>query len=195
MQQNRSAQAFAACCKRTLTHFKEKGDPCLLSDFVSFCSNYVPIFQNFCHDLLPDFLQIWPMFQEYFGGVQNGTLIYRFFVCKIHPYSPYILHMCPGGFTLHMTGYAPACTKSVEKGSFLDIRRRRRLLQKGYIFCCLSQFRGIKWVELFRAENWIGKQHFENLCKIVKKHDMRFVFIWNIKENEVWHIRISSFSV
>ena len=23
----------------------------------------------------------------------------------------------PGGFTLHMTGYAPACTKSVEKGS------------------------------------------------------------------------------
>ena len=48
---------------------------------------------------------------------------------------------------------------------------------------------------LFRAENGIGKQHFENLCKIVKKHDMRFVFIWNIKENEVWHIRISSFSV
>ena len=42
----------------------------------------------------------------------------------------------PGGFTLHMTGYAPACTKSVEKGSFLDIRRRRRLLQKGYIFRC-----------------------------------------------------------
>ena len=24
---------------------------------------------------------------------------------------------------------------------------------------------------------------------------MRLVFIWNIKENEVWHIRISSFSV
>ena len=24
---------------------------------------------------------------------------------------------------------------------------------------------------------------------------MRFVFVWNIKENEVWHIRISSFSV
>ena len=24
----------------------------------------------------------------------------------------------PGGFTLHMTGYAPACTKSIEKGSF-----------------------------------------------------------------------------
>ena len=42
----------------------------------------------------------------------------------------------PRGFTLHMTGYAPACTKSVEKGSFLDIRRRRRLLQKGYIFRC-----------------------------------------------------------
>ena len=42
----------------------------------------------------------------------------------------------PGGFTLHMTGYAPACTKSVEKGSFLDIQWRRRLLQKGYIFRC-----------------------------------------------------------
>ena len=42
----------------------------------------------------------------------------------------------PGGFTLHMIGYAPACTKSVEKGSFLDIRRRRRLLQKGHIFRC-----------------------------------------------------------
>ena len=24
----------------------------------------------------------------------------------------------PGGFTLHMTGYAPAYTKSLEKGSF-----------------------------------------------------------------------------
>ena len=44
--------------------------------------------------------------------------------------------LAPGGFTLHMTGYTPACTKSVEKGSFLDIRRRRRLLQKGYIFRC-----------------------------------------------------------
>ena len=42
----------------------------------------------------------------------------------------------PGGFTLHMTGYAPACTKSVEKGSFLDIWWRRRLLQKGYSFRC-----------------------------------------------------------
>ena len=31
--------------------------------------------------------------------------------------------------------------------------------------------------ELFKAENGIGKQHFENLCKIVKKHDMGFVFI------------------
>ena len=24
----------------------------------------------------------------------------------------------PGGFILHMTGYAPACTKSLEKGGF-----------------------------------------------------------------------------
>ena len=38
------------------------------------------------------------------------------------------------GFTLHMTGYAPACTKSVEKGSVLDIWWRRRLLQKGIFF-------------------------------------------------------------
>ena len=42
----------------------------------------------------------------------------------------------PGGFTLHMTGYAPACTKSVEKGSFLDIRWRWRILQNGCIFRC-----------------------------------------------------------
>ena len=48
----------------------------------------------------------------------------------------FLLTTHPGGFTLHMIGYAPACTKSVEKGSFLDIRRRRRLLQKGYIFRC-----------------------------------------------------------
>ena len=53
---------------------------------------------------------------------------------EIEPWS--IECLPPGGFTLHMTGYAPACTKSVEKGSFLDIRRRRRLLQKGYIFRC-----------------------------------------------------------
>ena len=71
-----------------------------------------------------------------------------------------------GGFTLHMTGYAPACTKSVEKGSFLDIRRRRRLLQK---VAANRNLGVLKWVELFRAENGIGKQHFENLCKIVKK--------------------------
>ena len=43
----------------------------------------------------------------------------------------------PGGFTLHMTGYAPACTKSVEKGSFLDKRQRRRLLQKMVYFSLL----------------------------------------------------------
>ena len=105
------------------------------------------------------------------------------------------VYVTPGGFTLHMTGYAPACTKSIEKGRFLDIRRRRRLFQKGIIFAANHNLGVLKWVELFRAENRIQKQHFENLCKIVKKHDMRFVFIWNIKENEVWYIRISSFSV
>ena len=42
----------------------------------------------------------------------------------------------PGGITLHMIGYAPAFTKSVEKGTIFDIRRHRRLLQKGYIFHC-----------------------------------------------------------
>ena len=67
--------------------------------------------------------------------------------------------------------------------------------KRGYFLLLYRNLGVLKWVELFRAENGIGKQHFENLCKIVKKHDMRFVFIWNIKENEVWHIRISSFSV
>ena len=31
-----------------------------------------------------------------------------------------------GGVALHTTCYAPASKKSVEKGMFLDIRRRRR---------------------------------------------------------------------
>ena len=38
--------------------FSRKRVPCLLGDFASFCSNYIPSFQNFCHDVLPDFLQI-----------------------------------------------------------------------------------------------------------------------------------------
>ena len=48
------------------------------------------------------------------------------------------------GFTLHMTGYAPACTKSVEKGSFLAIWRRRRLLQKGIFFAANRNLGGTK---------------------------------------------------
>ena len=32
---------------KILTHFQEGGDPCLLIDFASFCSNYIPIFQKF----------------------------------------------------------------------------------------------------------------------------------------------------
>ena len=84
-----------------------------------------------------------------------------------------------GEFTLHMTGYAPAYTKSVEKGSFLDIRWRRRLLQKGIFFAANRTLGVLKWVELFRAKNGIRKQHFKNLCKIVKKkYDMRFFFMW-----------------
>ena len=48
------------------------------------------------------------------------------------------------GVTLHMTGYPPTCTKSIEKGSVLDIQRCQRLLQKGYTFHCLSHFRGAR---------------------------------------------------
>ena len=40
------------------------------------------------------------------------------------------------GITLHMTGYSPAYTKSVEKGSFLTYKVVDVCLQKGYIFHC-----------------------------------------------------------
>ena len=40
----------------------------------------------------------------------------------------------PGGATLKMSGYAPAFKKSVEKGPFSTIRRRRRLFKKGVLF-------------------------------------------------------------
>ena len=70
----------------------------------------------------------------------------------------------PWGSLSTWMGYAPAYTKSVEKGTFL---------QKGFIFHCKSHL-GILYQNetsslLFKAEKGIGKQHFENVCKIVKK--------------------------
>ena len=62
----------------------------------NFCSNYVPIFQKFCHDLLPNFHQIWPKFQDFLEEIKLGhifTDFFFFFFGKIHGISPYILHM------------------------------------------------------------------------------------------------------
>ena len=108
----------------------------------------------------------------------------------------------PWGVTLHMTGYAPTYTKSVDKGRvFFDIRRSRRLLQKGYIFCCCN--RTLVGTRMSRALRCPGlKTESENSAlkiyvKLLKRPDiqcMSFAFIWN-KENEVWHITsIVSFS-
>ena len=75
------------------------------------------------------------------------------------------------GVTLHMTGYAPTYTKSVEKGSFLTNDGVDVFCKKG-VFFAINRTLGVpEWVELFvyRAENGMGKQRFENLCKIVKK--------------------------
>ena len=78
------------------------------------------------------------------GALDNFSLIPKFFFKKVEIFISLEAYTYPGGFTLHMTGYAPACTKSVEMGIFLNIRRCRRLLQKGCIFRCISQFRGTK---------------------------------------------------
>ena len=40
--------------------------PMFVERFASFCSNYIPIFQNFRHDFFPNFQQIWPMFRDFF---------------------------------------------------------------------------------------------------------------------------------
>ena len=82
----------------------EKGDPCLLSDFASFFSNYVglPIFQNFRHDFLTRFSTNLTHFSGSFGG-RNETHVYRFFCVKS-------THL--GGtstyYNLHMWSYSPS---------------------------------------------------------------------------------------
>ena len=77
------------------------------------------------------FCSKWHKYLKIKGTLDKYNIIPQLFKMGCHT-----IISVPGGFTLHMTGYAPACTKSIEKGSFLDIRRRRRLLQKGYIFRC-----------------------------------------------------------
>ena len=74
---------------RTQTHFQEKGDPCLLSDFANSCLNYIPIFQNFRYVFLLDFLQIWSTFQDFFcccilrgGGSKWDSCLQTFFCVK-----------------------------------------------------------------------------------------------------------------
>ena len=56
---------------RTQIHFKEKWASCLSSDFASFCSNYIP---KICAMILPDFLQIRPMFLHFPRGEGVGVM-------------------------------------------------------------------------------------------------------------------------
>ena len=58
----------------------------------------------------------------------------------------------PGGVTLHMTVYAPAYTRSVEKGSFFDMGRPQRLLQRVYFSLLIAPELSSS---LFKAENGI----------------------------------------
>ena len=90
-----------------------------------------------------------------FGYQHQYKIIYKIF--KVYNFTKQskrevdfsiLLSFMPGGFTLHMTGYAHVYTKSVEKGSFLDIRRRRHLLQTGYIFAANRTLGVLKWVKL-----------------------------------------------
>ena len=59
-------------------------------------------------------------------------------------------HTPPGGFSLHMTGYAPACIKSVEKGTFLTHDGVDIFCKKGTIFATNRRILGVpESVELF----------------------------------------------
>ncbi len=74
-----------------------------------------------------------------------------------------------GGGSLKMDGYASAFTKSVEKGSFLLIRRRRRLLQKGYGFYNVHRTSG--WqnessLSTFRVTFWSKSEHYHVINEI-----------------------------
>ena len=53
-----------------------------------------------------------------------------------------ILDITRGGVTLHMTDYAPAYTKSVEKGSILDINVVDVFCKKG-IFLAVNHTLGV----------------------------------------------------
>ena len=90
----------------------------------------------------------------------------------------------PREVTLHKTGYASTYTKSTEKGSFLDNRRRRRLLHKGYTLCCESHFRSTR---MSRALRCLGlKTGLENCAlkiyvKLSERHDIWVLSVSKIK--------------
>ena len=64
---------------------------------------------------------------EYPHSILNGTV-----TCSSHSSTP-----GGGGVSLHMTGYAPAYTKSVEKGSFLTYAGVDVFCKKGIIFAAI----------------------------------------------------------
>ena len=84
---------------RILTHSQEKGNPCLWSDFPSFCSDFICFYTHFpkiFHDFYQIFYPFDPCFGILLGGGQNGTNLHRFFCVKsthLNVTSPCILHI------------------------------------------------------------------------------------------------------
>ena len=73
--------------------------------------------------------------------------------------------MCPGGFTRHISCYATASTKSVEKGLFSALRRRRRFPSKRGVFSASIA------VSPFRVLN-----HIIGLRRLGYKFHVKFCF-------------------
>ena len=73
---------------------KKRGDSCFWAILIAFAQTiYIPIFKMFAMIFLTDSLQIWPPCFRFFflmHGGQNGTHVYRFFVCRIRPFGRYI---------------------------------------------------------------------------------------------------------
>ena len=61
----------------------------------------------------------------------------------------YFVLFDPGGVSLHMTGYAPTYTKSVEKGSFLTYNVLDVFCKKGIFFAANRTLGVPEWVEIF----------------------------------------------
>ena len=168
---------------RTLTHFekKKRGDPCLLIDFASVCSSYIPIFQNFRHDFLPNCLHIWPMIQDLFVcwvvffffcfffvfcflvRGKNWTHVYRY-LCNIHPYwstSPYTFYISEVPHPPIVVGVPKSDFINLSNASLWEFRNQtmQKVLERGTFFervilAGTLEWRGTLWVPLSPARRF-----------------------------------------